>query len=90
MQPALQSYWLILHVGVAITATGVFTVAFAASILQVLRSVREEALAVDAPAVGVGSSGRSDRFRGWVVPGRASGGSSRCPTPDSSRRCPSG
>ena len=46
VQPALQSYWLILHVGVAITATGIFTVAFAAAILQVLRSFREEALAV--------------------------------------------
>ena len=38
VQPALQSYWLILHVGVAITATGIFTVAFAASVLQVLKS----------------------------------------------------
>ena len=65
VQPALQSYWLILHVGVAITATGIFTVAFAAAILQVLRSFREEALA-DAPAVTVGSSARADRFRGWV------------------------
>ncbi|WP_456787568.1 c-type cytochrome biogenesis protein CcsB [Cellulomonas sp. P5_C5] len=66
VQPALQSYWLILHVGVAITATGIFTVAFAAAILQVLRSFREEALAADAPAVTVGTPGRSDRFRGWV------------------------
>ena len=68
VQPALQSYWLIIHVGVAITATGIFTVAFAASVLQVLRSFREEALAaVDGPAVTVGStSPRSDRFRRWV------------------------
>ncbi|KQR17050.1 c-type cytochrome biogenesis protein CcsB [Cellulomonas sp. Leaf334] len=69
VQPALQSYWLILHVGVAITATGIFTVAFATSVLQVLRSFREEALAsVDAPAVTVGSAAppRSDRFRRWV------------------------
>ncbi|MDQ0375252.1 c-type cytochrome biogenesis protein CcsB [Cellulomonas humilata] len=67
VQPALQSYWLILHVGVAITATGIFTVAFAAAILQVLRSFREEALAaVDAPAVTVGAPRRSDRFRAWV------------------------
>jgi len=28
VRPALQNYWLVLHVGVAITATGVFTVAF--------------------------------------------------------------
>ncbi|MBO3083475.1 c-type cytochrome biogenesis protein CcsB [Cellulomonas fengjieae] len=81
VQPALQSYWLILHVGVAIIATGIFTVAFASSALQVLRSYREEGLAQDAPAVGVGTAGRSssDRFRtlvsgprfGWLeqVPG---------------------
>lgn len=68
VQPALQSYWLILHVGVAITATGIFTVAFATSVLQVLRSFREEALAeVDEPAVTVGAAApRSDRFRRWV------------------------
>ncbi|GEL96766.1 c-type cytochrome biogenesis protein CcsB [Cellulomonas terrae] len=68
VQPALQSYWLILHVGVAITATGIFTVAFATSVLQVLRSFREEARTeVDAPAVTVGAApARSDRFRRWV------------------------
>jgi cytochrome c-type biogenesis protein CcsB len=82
VQPALQSYWLILHVGVAITATGIFTVAFASSALQVLRSFREEGLA-EAPAVSVGTTAAgtrpSDRFRrlvsgprfGWLeqVPG---------------------
>ncbi|MCL1871201.1 MAG: c-type cytochrome biogenesis protein CcsB [Promicromonosporaceae bacterium] len=41
VQPALQSYWLVLHVGVAISATGVFTVAFAASVLQLLRTARD-------------------------------------------------
>ncbi|MBD8057465.1 c-type cytochrome biogenesis protein CcsB [Cellulomonas sp. JH27-2] len=41
VQPALQSYWLVLHVGVAISATGIFTVAFAAAVLQVLRDGRE-------------------------------------------------
>ena len=41
VQPALQSYWLVLHVGVAIIATGVFTVAFVASVLQLLTSARE-------------------------------------------------
>jgi len=41
VQPALQSSWLVLHVGVAIIATGVFTVAFAASVLQLLRSARD-------------------------------------------------
>ncbi|MGN8247398.1 c-type cytochrome biogenesis protein CcsB [Cellulomonas soli] len=42
VQPALDSYWLVLHVGVAIAATGVFTVAFAAAVLQVLSDAREE------------------------------------------------
>jgi cytochrome c-type biogenesis protein CcsB len=40
-QPALHSYWLIIHVGVAISATGIFTVGFAASVLQVLKDSRE-------------------------------------------------
>ena len=56
VQPALQSYWLVLHVGVAIVATGIFTVAFATSVLQVLRSFREEGLAAaDRPVVTVGA-----------------------------------
>lgn len=37
VQPALQRYWLVIHVGVAVFATGVFTVAFAVSALQLLR-----------------------------------------------------
>ena len=41
VQPALQNYWLVIHVGVAITATGVFTVAFATSVLQLLQDGRE-------------------------------------------------
>ncbi|ACZ29486.1 cytochrome c-type biogenesis protein CcsB [Xylanimonas cellulosilytica DSM 15894] len=41
VQPALQSYWLVIHVGVAITATGVFTVAFVTSALQLLRTARD-------------------------------------------------
>ncbi|PVU82474.1 c-type cytochrome biogenesis protein CcsB [Cellulomonas sp. WB94] len=50
VQPALQSYWLVLHVGVAISATGVFTVAFAAAVLQVLKDAREAGRSrLDAP-----------------------------------------
>ncbi len=41
VQPALQSYWLVIHVGIAVAATGVFTVAFAASVLQLLRDSRD-------------------------------------------------
>ena len=46
VQPALQSYWLVIHVGVAILATGVFGVAFAASVLQLLQDSRENGSAV--------------------------------------------
>ena len=42
VQPALQSYWLVIHVGVAISATGVFTVAFGTSVLQLLSAARAE------------------------------------------------
>ncbi|MBD5785541.1 c-type cytochrome biogenesis protein CcsB [Cellulosimicrobium terreum] len=41
VQPALQSYWLVIHVGVAITATGIFTVSFVTSVLQLLRDSRD-------------------------------------------------
>ena len=41
VQPALRSYWLVIHVGVAVAATGVFTVAFAMSVLQLLRDSRD-------------------------------------------------
>lgn len=42
VQPALQNYWLVIHVGVAIMATGIFTVAFVTSVLQLLRDARGE------------------------------------------------
>lgn len=45
VQPALQSYWLVIHVGVAITATGIFTVAFVTSVLQLLKDSRENGAA---------------------------------------------
>ncbi|MBI9113947.1 c-type cytochrome biogenesis protein CcsB [Sanguibacter suaedae] len=41
VQPALNSYWLVIHVGVAVGATGVFTIAFAVSALQLLRDSRD-------------------------------------------------
>ncbi|GAA2217282.1 c-type cytochrome biogenesis protein CcsB [Promicromonospora sukumoe] len=46
VQPALQKYWLVLHVGVAIVATGIFTVAFVTSVLQLLRDSRDNGSAV--------------------------------------------
>ena len=41
VQPALQSYWLLIHVSVATIAAGVLTVAFAASVLQLLKDSRD-------------------------------------------------
>ncbi|WP_029252107.1 c-type cytochrome biogenesis protein CcsB [Paraoerskovia marina] len=46
LQPALQSYWLVIHVGVAIIASGIFTVAFLMSVLQLLRDSRDEGSAI--------------------------------------------
>ncbi|HLS14677.1 MAG TPA: c-type cytochrome biogenesis protein CcsB [Beutenbergiaceae bacterium] len=37
VQPALQSYWLVIHVSVASLATGLFCVAAALSVLQLMR-----------------------------------------------------
>ncbi len=41
VQPALQNYWLVIHVGVAVAATGILTIAFVASVLQLLRDSRD-------------------------------------------------
>lgn len=41
VEPALQSPWLVIHVSIATIATGLFTVAFAASVLQLLKDSRE-------------------------------------------------
>lgn len=41
LQPALQSYWLVIHVSIAIIATGVFAVGFLVSALQLARSGRD-------------------------------------------------
>lgn len=45
LQPALQSYWLVLHVLVAILGTGFFTLAAALSGVQLVQGVRERRLA---------------------------------------------
>src|SRR5665648_991442 len=42
VQPALQSYWLVIHVSIATSATGMLTVSFAASALQLLKDSREQ------------------------------------------------
>jgi len=41
LPPALQSYWLVLHVLVALTATAFFALGFAMSVMQLLQARRE-------------------------------------------------
>lgn len=41
VEPILQSYWLVIHVSIATAATGLLTVGFAASTLQLLRDSRD-------------------------------------------------
>ncbi|MFJ3958383.1 c-type cytochrome biogenesis protein CcsB [Arthrobacter sp. NPDC090010] len=44
--PALQSYWLIIHVSIAVLSSALFTLTFAMSVLQLIQSRRESKLAV--------------------------------------------
>lgn len=41
VEPVLQSYWLVIHVSIATIATGLLTVSFAASALQLFKDSRE-------------------------------------------------
>jgi len=41
LQPALQSFWLVIHVSIATIATGIFGVGFIATALQLLRDYRQ-------------------------------------------------
>ncbi len=69
VQPALQSYWLIIHVGVAITATGIFTVAAAVAVLQLLRDARAAGRSrLGEPWRAMDAVRR--RLHGWRVTGR--------------------
>lgn len=66
--PALQSYWLVIHVGVAISATGVFTVAFGTSVLQLLSAARAENRShLETPWRR--ADGLRQVFHGWRVTG---------------------
>jgi cytochrome c-type biogenesis protein CcsB len=47
LPPALQSYWLVIHVFVATLATGFFALGFALSLMQLLQSKRENAVAAN-------------------------------------------
>ena len=47
LPPALQSYWLVIHVFVATLATGFFALGFGLSLLQLMQQRRETAIAGD-------------------------------------------
>jgi cytochrome c-type biogenesis protein CcsB len=49
LPPALQSYWLVIHVFVATLATGFFAMGFALSVVQLMQHSREKALAAGTP-----------------------------------------
>ncbi|MFV0252883.1 MAG: c-type cytochrome biogenesis protein CcsB [Beutenbergiaceae bacterium] len=59
VQPALDSYWLVIHVSIAASSTGLFTVAAAAAVLQLLQHRREARLRADDKAL-VGAGGGAD------------------------------
>ncbi|OUM42036.1 c-type cytochrome biogenesis protein CcsB [Arthrobacter sedimenti] len=42
--PALQSYWLIVHVSIAVASSALFTITFSMSVLQLLQTSREAKL----------------------------------------------
>jgi cytochrome c-type biogenesis protein CcsB len=50
LPPALQNYWLVIHVLVAILATGFFTISGALSAVQLLQHRRERAIAAGRPS----------------------------------------
>ncbi|EMQ98915.1 c-type cytochrome biogenesis protein CcsB [Paeniglutamicibacter gangotriensis] len=47
--PALQSYWLIIHVSIAVLAASLFTITFAMNVLQLLQHARMDSLAAGKP-----------------------------------------
>ena len=49
--PALQSYWLVIHVSVAFISSALFTVAFSATVLQLVQDRREALRAAGRPPV---------------------------------------
>lgn len=50
LPPALDSYWLVLHIMVAILATGFFTLSFGLSVAQLMQSRRQNRLAANLPS----------------------------------------
>lgn len=64
VQPALQNYWLVIHVGVAVAATGIFTVSFATSALQLLRDSRDNGSTL---LRGEGTAVRGKNVAAWRI-----------------------
>lgn len=50
LPPALDSYWLVIHIIVAVLAVGFFSLAFALSVVQLLQSRRQRRLAANLPS----------------------------------------
>ncbi|QIM19641.1 c-type cytochrome biogenesis protein CcsB [Leucobacter coleopterorum] len=53
LPPALDSYWLVIHILVAVLAVGFLTLSFGLSVLQLLQSRREAQLAAKEPVKGL-------------------------------------
>ena len=94
VQPALDSYWLVIHVSVATLATGLFGLSALASVLQLVKG-RREGRAADRPdpAIvpggdgsvdgdgGASGGGASSRGEGASVGERSTGGGSLAVAP---------
>ncbi|MDO5617490.1 c-type cytochrome biogenesis protein CcsB [Kocuria sp.] len=50
LQPALQSYWLVIHVSIAVAAMGIFAITFAMAILQLVQDRREKRILEGGPS----------------------------------------
>lgn len=50
LQPALDSYWLVIHILVAVLAVGFLTLSFGLSVLQLMQAKREARIAAGEPA----------------------------------------
>ncbi|HLS25899.1 MAG TPA: c-type cytochrome biogenesis protein CcsB [Beutenbergiaceae bacterium] len=84
VQPALQSYWLVIHVSVATLSTGLFCVGAAMSVLQLIRGRderrraghRAEGASDEGPAGadGDGSRGAAHGGSGGAVPAAGAAG----------------
>ncbi len=49
LPPALDTYWLVIHISVAVLAVGFFTLSFGLSVLQLLRTRHDSLVAANAP-----------------------------------------